>query len=101
MHLVKRKDNRMQARTKEEISPTRLRHARRLIIASNRGPVEYQLTQKGTLKARRGSGGMVTALLGAGNHMEVTWVAMTMTEGDRQAVKEAESGGLLVSPISG
>src|SRR5947207_2929379 len=92
----------MQARTQEETHPAQLRHTRRLIIASNRGPVEYQLTQKGTLKARRGAGGMVTALLGTGNHMKVTWVAMTMTEGDRLAEKEAQqNGGLLASPISG
>jgi trehalose 6-phosphate synthase len=77
-------------------------HARRLIIASNRGPVEYQLAQDGTLKPRRGAGGMVTALIDAGNRMEVTWVAMTMTEGDRIALKSAQQqGGLLQSPLRG
>ncbi len=79
-----------------------LLHAHRLIIASNRGPVEYQLSQDKTLKPRRGAGGMVTALIDAGNRMDVTWVAMTMTEGDRVAVKEAQhSGGVLRSPIRG
>lgn len=79
-----------------------LMHARRLIIASNRGPIEYQLTRDKTLKSRRGSGGMVTALIDAGKSMEVTWVAMTMTEGDRIAVQEAQlHGGLLQSPLQG
>ncbi|HET7640848.1 MAG TPA: hypothetical protein VFK47_19215, partial [Ktedonobacteraceae bacterium] len=55
-------------------------HAQRLIIASNRGPVEYQVSQDKKLKHRRGAGGMVTALIDAGNRMDVTWVAMTMTE---------------------
>src|SRR5947209_15550470 len=78
-------------------------HASRLIIASNRGPVEYYLRQDGTLKHRRGAGGMVTALIDAGNRMEVTWVAMAMTEGDRRALQEAQqhNDGLLRSPLNG
>src|SRR5947207_3942593 len=77
-------------------------HANRLIIASNRGPVEFILSHDKTLKHRRGAGGMVTALIDAGNRMEVTWVAMAMTEGDRIALKEAQqNGGLLQSPLRG
>ena len=78
-------------------------HANRLIIATNRGPVEYYLTQDQVLKHRRGAGGMVTALIDAGNRMEVTWVAMAMTEGDRLALKEAQQDGdgLLESPLKG
>ena len=78
-------------------------HANRLIIASNRGPVEFILSHDKTLKHRRGAGGMVTALIDAGNRMEVTWVAMAMTEGDRVALKEAQqqNEGLLLSPIRG
>ncbi len=77
-------------------------HANRLIIASNRGPVEYYLTQEKSLKSRRGAGGMVTALVDAGNQMEVTWVAMAMTEGDRLAIKESHNqSGLMKSPIRG
>jgi len=80
--------------------PPQLTHARRLIIASNRGPIEYQLLHDKSLKARRGSGGMVTALIDVSNSMEVTWVAMAMSEGDRQAVQQAkQSGGLLQSPL--
>jgi trehalose 6-phosphate synthase len=83
--------------------PPHLIHANRLIIASNRGPVEYFLTQDKTLKQRRGSGGMVTALLGAANQMEVTWVAMAMTEADRLAIREAQqqNNGLLQPPLRG
>jgi trehalose 6-phosphate synthase len=45
---------------------------------------------------------MVTALIDAGNRMDVTWVAMAMTEGDRVALKEAQqNGGLLQSPLRG
>src|SRR5260370_16267364 len=85
------------------VLPQQLIHASRLIIATNRGPVEYYLTQDKTLKQRRGAGGMVTALIGAANSMEVTWVAMAMTEGDRIASKEAQQhgNGLPQSPHHG
>src|SRR5260370_26939549 len=83
--------------------PTQFIHASRLIIASNRGPVEYHSSQDKALKQRRGAGGMVTALIGAANRLEVTWVAMAMTEGDRVALKEAQQNddGLLHSPLRG
>src|SRR5216684_1924020 len=91
------------AATIRAVLPPQLIHASRLIIATNRGPVEYYLTQDKTLKQRRGAGGMVTALIGAANSMEVTWVAMAMTEGDRIASKEAQQhgNGLLQSPQQG
>src|SRR6266516_625234 len=81
--------------------PKQLIHANRLIIASNRGPVEYHISHDKTLKHRRGAGGMVTALIGAASRMEVTWVAMAMTEGDRVALREAQhnNNGLLQSPL--
>ncbi len=83
--------------------PAQLIHASRLIIASNRGPVEYYMSQNETLKHRRGAGGVVTALLGTVNHLEVTWVAMAMTEGDRMALREAQQNhdGLLQAPLRG
>ncbi len=83
--------------------PAQFIHASRLIIASNRGPVEYHISQDKALKQRRGAGGMVTALIGAANRLEVTWVAMAMTEGDRVALKEAQQNddGLLHSPLRG
>ncbi len=84
-----------------QTSSPQLVQTRRLIIASNRGPVEYQLHQDKTLKACRGAGGMVTALIEASHSMNVTWVAMAMTEGDRLAVREAQqNGGILQSPLS-
>ena len=38
--------------------------ADRLILATNRGPVEYYVSHDNTLKHRRGAGGLVTALMG-------------------------------------
>jgi trehalose 6-phosphate synthase len=89
--------------TLHTLPQTQFIHANRLIIASNRGPVEYHISHNNTLKHRRGSGGMVTALISAANRLDVTWVAMAMTEGDRVALREAQQldDGLLQSPLRG
>ena len=63
---------------------------RRLILASNRGPVEYHLSQDGQLQAQRGSGGVVTALSSLSKYVEVEWIASAMREGDRQAARRAQ-----------
>ena len=61
---------------------------RRLIIATNRGPVTFVAGADGSLRARRGSGGLVTALGQVGHHVPVTWVAAAMSEGDRRAAAD-------------
>jgi trehalose 6-phosphate synthase len=58
---------------------------RRLILVSNRGPVEYRVAQNGELQLNRGTGGVVTALRAISKYVEVTWIASTMGEGDRLA----------------
>jgi trehalose 6-phosphate synthase len=64
---------------------------RTLIVVSNRGPVSYALEQDGSTSARRGGGGLVTALRTLVSHHDVTWIASVMTEGDRLA--SARAGG--------
>src|SRR3974377_93917 len=99
-----RKDRSMPTSlTLHTLPQTQFIHANRLIIASNRGPVEYHISHNKTLKHRRGSGGMITALIGAANRLQVTWVAMAMTEGDRIALREAQQNndGLLQPPLRG
>jgi len=61
---------------------------RRLIIATNRGPVTFASAADGSLRPRRGSGGLVTALSQVGRHVPVTWVAAAMSEGDRRAAAD-------------
>jgi trehalose 6-phosphate synthase len=61
---------------------------RRLIIATNRGPVTFATGADGRLRPRRGSGGLVTALGQVGRHVPVTWVAAAMSEGDRRAAAD-------------
>ena len=71
---------------------------RRLIIATNRGPVTFVSSADGSLRPRRGSGGLVTALGQVGRHVPVTWVAAAMTDGDRRA---AADPGLLRQAAGG
>ena len=73
---------------------------RRLIIVSNRGPVEHQLAANGQLHGRRGTGGVVTALNTLTQNIEFTWIANAMGEGDR-AITESSEGASIKSPIPG
>ncbi|MEX0801309.1 MAG: trehalose-6-phosphate synthase [Dehalococcoidia bacterium] len=69
---------------------------RRLIIASNRGPIEFNVEDDGSLTSQRGGGGMVTALLAATSFVPATWIATAMTEGDRRAAEEANGHSIKV-----
>ncbi len=61
---------------------------RRLIIATNRGPISFVTAADGSLRPRRGSGGLVTALGQVGRHVPITWVAAAMSDGDRRAAQD-------------
>jgi trehalose 6-phosphate synthase len=56
---------------------------RSLIVVSNRGPISYA-RQGGERVARRGAGGLVTALAPLVSHHDVTWVASAITDEDRE-----------------
>ena len=66
----------------------RLLGDRRLLIATNRGPVTFAIDRAGELRPRRGSGGLVTALGQVGRHVPLTWVVAPMSEGDRRAAAD-------------
>jgi trehalose 6-phosphate synthase len=55
---------------------------RSLIIAANRGPVTFQTASDGSRTFTRGSGGLVTALIGLAQQVGSTWVACGRTEED-------------------
>jgi trehalose 6-phosphate synthase len=63
-----------------DAAPTR----RKLIVVSNRGPVQYERAPDGTRTAKRGGGGLVTALRPLVSHHDVTWIASAITEEDRE-----------------
>ncbi|HEY2207730.1 MAG TPA: trehalose-6-phosphate synthase [Gaiellaceae bacterium] len=67
---------------------TTTRH--KLLVVSNRAPVSYQRDPGGARVARRGGGGVVTALGGLLAHHDVTWVASAMSEEDRAVAAEHE-----------
>ena len=62
---------------------------RKLIVVSNRGPVSYALDGHGNRVAKRGGGGLVTALRSLVSHHDVTWIASAMTDEDRAVAAEA------------
>jgi len=56
---------------------------RKLIVVSNRGPVSYGRAADGARTAKRGGGGLVTALRSLVQYHDVTWIASAITEEDR------------------
>ena len=61
---------------------------RQLIVVANRGPVSYARDADGARVARRGGGGLVTALRSLVEHHDVTWIASAMTDEDRVVAEE-------------
>ncbi|HZO97429.1 MAG TPA: trehalose-6-phosphate synthase [Gaiellaceae bacterium] len=74
---------------------------RKLIVVSNRGPVSFGLDDRGRRVARRGGGGLATALRGLAARHDVTWVASAMSDEDRavaaehagEAIEQEAAGG--------
>jgi trehalose 6-phosphate synthase len=71
---------------------------RKLIVAANRGPVSYDRAPGGERVARRGGGGLVTALRSLVAHHDVTWIASAMTDEDSAVV--AEHGGAAFDEVA-
>ncbi|MEU0336592.1 trehalose-6-phosphate synthase [Streptomyces sp. NPDC006193] len=71
-----------------------------VLVASNRGPVSYQVGEDGSLRARRGGGGLVSGLSAIGSDADSVWVCAALGDGDREAVRRAE-GGLLPAEDTG
>src|ERR671910_2803211 len=61
---------------------------RKLIVVSNRGPISYG-RENGERVAKRGAGGLVTALAPLVSHHDVTWIASAISEED----SEVAAGG--------
>ncbi len=73
---------------------------KRLIVASNRGPVEYSISPEGSLTPTRGHGSLVTGLSTVSQFCKITWVASAMGEADRRAAQLA-GDNLTDSPLPG
>ncbi len=68
-----------------------------LVLVSNRGPVTFG--PDGEIK--RGTGGLVTALIGLASHREVTWIASAMSEEDVEQAERNEGRPFSVSAPDG
>ncbi|MBB5927759.1 alpha,alpha-trehalose-phosphate synthase (UDP-forming) [Streptomyces echinatus] len=71
-----------------------------VLVASNRGPVSYQMHDDGSLHARRGGGGLVSGLSAIGPDADSVWVCAALGDGDRAAARRAD-GGLLPAGDTG
>jgi trehalose 6-phosphate synthase len=58
-------------------------HSSRLIMASNRGPVEHSFDESGRIRRRDAAGGVATALNSVARRQPVTWIASAASEADR------------------
>ena len=58
-------------------------HSNRIILASNRGPLEYHFDERGRLEGSGGNGGVATALTSLVPLGDFVWIASAMTDGDR------------------
>ena len=66
---------------------TAVQARRKLIVVSNRGPIGYG-REGGERIARRGAGGLVTALAPLVSHHDVTWIASALSDEDRVVAAE-------------
>ncbi|MEU2771485.1 trehalose-6-phosphate synthase [Streptomyces sp. NPDC007162] len=74
-----------------------------VLVASNRGPVSYEVRpddKDGALRAKRGGGGLVSGLSAIGPDANAVWVCAALSDGDREAVRRA-GGGLLPAADTG
>src|SRR5580700_8269928 len=62
---------------------------KRVLVASNRGPVSYQFGPDGTLTGHRGGGGLVAGvaegLAAMTPEAEVSWICAALSDADRAA----------------
>jgi trehalose 6-phosphate synthase len=63
-------------------------HNAHVLVASNRGPVSYEVQDDGSLQAKRGGGGLVSGLSAIGPEADALWVCSALSDGDREAVRQ-------------
>jgi trehalose 6-phosphate synthase len=65
---------------------------KRVLVASNRGPVSYEFGPDGTLTGRRGGGGLVAGvaegLAAMTPEAEVSWICAALSDADRAAARQ-------------
>jgi len=85
----------------ETITPRQVRQYLKdkfVIVASNRGPVEFRRGSDGAIKAHRGAGGVVTAMSTALVATDAVWISSMRTKEDAVKAREAPGGRLAMPP---
>jgi trehalose 6-phosphate synthase len=65
-----------------------------MIVLSHRGPYRFERSDDGTFAARRGAGGIVSALGPLLAEKESTWIAAALSDDDRDAARAGATDGL-------
>jgi trehalose 6-phosphate synthase len=68
--------------------PAAVVRQQRLLIVSNRGPVEHYYDEVGRLRRRRARGGVASALTSLANSAPISWIASAASEADREVAAE-------------
>ncbi|MET8451042.1 trehalose-6-phosphate synthase [Streptomyces sp. NPDC005209] len=76
-------------------------HSAEVLVASNRGPVSYEVREGGALHAKRGGGGLVSGLSAIGPHTDAVWVCAALSDADREAVRRSHGGRRLSADATG
>jgi trehalose 6-phosphate synthase len=73
-----------------------------LLIVSNRGPMRFETLADGSHTAKRGGGGLVTALSALTTQRPLTWVASALSDDDAEVAAEGvyEDGNLRLSLVA-
>ena len=73
-----------------------------VVVVSNRGPLSFRRTDGGKLEARRGGGGLITAIGPGVDQSGATWVAAAISDDDREAAARGrtEAEGLRVHMLT-
>ncbi|WP_329265219.1 alpha,alpha-trehalose-phosphate synthase (UDP-forming) [Streptomyces pseudovenezuelae] len=75
-------------------------HNAQVLVASNRGPVSYEVQENGSLTPKRGGGGLVSGLSAIGPEAGALWVCSALSDGDREAVRQGVGeDGVRMLPI--
>ncbi|MGW2637577.1 alpha,alpha-trehalose-phosphate synthase (UDP-forming) [Streptomyces sp. NPDC001348] len=76
-------------------------HGAEVLVASNRGPVSYEVREDGSLHAKRGGGGLVSGLSAIGPDANALWVCAALSDADREAVRRSHGGRRLSEDATG
>ena len=73
-----------------------------LLIVSNRGPMRFETLPDGSHTAKRGGGGLVTALSALTTQRPLTWVASALSDDDAEVAAEGvyEDGNLRLGLVA-